>query len=71
MVFKGLEMDKLVKLRDVLVALLSERSTWQGIGFLASAFISKDLGNLDWGQATFIGASLSAVLKIWPDKKNV
>lgn len=67
-------LDKLDGAQDilrVLVALLSERSTWQGIGFFAGLLISKDLASLDWGAAAAVGGAASAVFKLWPDKKDV
>lgn len=64
-------METIKKIMGVMASLLSERSTWQGIGFFLGAFVSKDLAGLDWGAAAFIGASLSALLKLLPDKKDV
>lgn len=47
---------------------LSERGTWQGIGFFAGTFVSKDLGQMDWGLAAFIGGAISGIIKIiFPD----
>lgn len=61
--------QKLILIRDTTISLLSERSTWQGIGFIVAAFTSKHVAELDWGAAAFVGATISAFMKIWPDKK--
>lgn len=53
---------------EFLAARLSEPSTWQGIGFLATLAGAKWAANLDWGQAAGLGGIVSAVLKmIFPD----
>lgn len=50
---------------------LSEQSTWQGIGFVVAASGSKFGAGLDWGQAAFIGATLSALMKMFfPEPKK-
>lgn len=52
---------------EFVAARLSEQSTWQGIGFVASLFCARARG-LDWGQAAGLGGLVSAVLKmIFPD----
>lgn len=61
--------EKWLKVWKVVVGLLSERSTWQAIGFFLGLFLSKDLASLDWGAAAAVGGSLSALIKVWPDKK--
>lgn len=62
-------MKKWIQIRDTTITLLSERSTWQGIGFLVGAFGARELGSMDWGAASCVGGAISAFLKIWPDKK--
>lgn len=63
-------MNRWIQIRDVTVQLLSERSTWQAIGFFAGLFLSRDVANADWGSAAAVGAAISAFLKIPPDKKS-
>lgn len=59
-----------IRIRDITVTLLSERSTWQGIGFFVGLFASKELANADWGAACAVGAAISAFIKIPPDSKK-
>lgn len=48
---------------------LSERSTWQGIGFVLGAMGCKWSADVDWGAAAMAGGAISAVLKMaFPDK---
>lgn len=55
---------------DYTLARLSERSTWQGIGFLVAAAGSKFGAGLDWGEAAALGGALSGLLKmVYPDPK--
>lgn len=49
---------------------LSERSTWQGIGFVLGAVGCKWAGEVDWGAAAAFGGFISAGLKVvFADKK--
>lgn len=53
---------------EFLAERLSERSTWQGIGFLLTLVGAKWAADLDWGQAAGLGGIVSAFLKIiFPD----
>jgi hypothetical protein len=48
---------------------MGETSTWQGVGFLVTAFGSKFGAGLDWGGAAFVGGFVSAAIKAaFPDK---
>lgn len=55
---------KMMKVLNFLLGRLGEKNTWQGIGFFVGAFISKDLGNLDWGAAALVGGAVSGAIKI-------
>lgn len=47
-----------------LIDRLTEPSTWQGVGFIVALSGCKLGLGLDWGQATGIGGSISAVIKM-------
>ena len=49
--------------RDKLIDQLGQQSTWQGLAFLLGLFGSHFATSLDWGQATALGGTLSALLK--------
>ncbi len=58
------------KIKNYILAQLSESSTWQGIGFLVSLFGGYGIG-LNWEHGAFIGATISALIKtFFPDKKK-
>lgn len=54
---------KIAALRDTVIELLGQQSTWQGLGFLLALFGSKYGANLDWGAAAAAGGTVSALLK--------
>jgi hypothetical protein len=52
-----------IALRDKVVELLGQQSTWQGIAFLVALSGSHYAASLDWGEAAALGGTLSALLK--------
>jgi hypothetical protein len=59
--------DKFEILIAYLAARSAEPSTWQGVAFILALFGSH-YADLPWGQCASIGATLSALIKIFlPD----
>lgn len=56
--------ERIRKALGFIAARLSEPSTWQGIGFIATVSGAKWAANLDWGPAVGLGSLLSSVIKI-------
>jgi urea transporter len=52
-----------IALRDKVIELLGQQSTWQGLAFLIALSGGHFAANLDWGQAAALGGTLSALLK--------
>lgn len=62
--------ERIRSILEVLVARLSEQSTWQGIGFLVALSGAKFGAGMDWGAAAGLGGVISALLKIvFPEPK--
>jgi len=62
-------MTKIEQLLAYIADRLSERSTWEGIMFLATV-CGYHTQNLDWGQCAVLGATVSGAIKIiFPDAK--
>ena len=55
--------NKLILLLEYIQDRLLEPSTYQGMAFLLTLAGSR-YANLNWGEATSIGAGISAILKI-------
>ncbi len=53
----------LTRLRDRIIELMAQPSTWQGIAFLLTLTGSRFAADFDWGEAAALGGTVSALLK--------